>query len=128
LFERGFRRNREKPLAIEGDALPDPEGTAARFSLALAGGKIVRVGFQVSTCATLIAFCELLAEIAAGLTLAEAWRLAAPDLVVRLADVPPQKRHRAILAIAAFRAALLAARAGEGGSDATIQDNKEQTT
>ena len=33
LFERGFRRNRLAPLAVEGAPCTDAEGNVARFSL-----------------------------------------------------------------------------------------------
>ena len=67
LFERGFRRNRAAPLPIEGAQLTDAEGNGARFSIDIADGKIAGVGFRASSCATLIAYCEFIAEIVPGL-------------------------------------------------------------
>ena len=110
LFERGFRRNRAKPLAIEGSKCTDAEGNSARFSLELADGKLAAVGFRVTTCATLLAYCELVAEIAPGFGPEIAEGLSARDLVEAVPGVPELKRPRAVLAIAAFRAALAAAR------------------
>ena len=108
LFERGFRRNREAPLAIEGAATLDPDGNAARFSVDIAGGKLLAVNFRATTCATLIAYCELIAELVPGMPADMAEQLSARDLVEGLPGVPPLKHARASLAVDAFRAALAA--------------------
>jgi NifU-like protein involved in Fe-S cluster formation len=109
LFERGFRRNREAPHAIVGVLCTGAEDNTAAFSLDVAGGRIAAVGFRASCCATLIAYCEYVAEIAPGFGLSIARELTATNLVDSLPGVPALKRDRAVLAIAAFRAALLAA-------------------
>jgi NifU-like protein involved in Fe-S cluster formation len=106
LFERGFRRNRAAPLPIEGTPCTDSDGNSARFSIDVADGKIAGIGFRASSCATLIAYCELIAEIARGFRLEIARELTAANLVEALPGVPALKRHRAVLALAAFRAAL----------------------
>ena len=66
LFARGFRRRRDAPLAIEGDACSNDTGYFALFSLDIADGRIRTVGFRSSSCATLIAYCELIAETVPG--------------------------------------------------------------
>lgn len=109
LFSRGFRRNREAPLAIEGAPIADAEGQSASFSLALAGQTIAEIRFRATTCATLIAYCEYLAETLAGLTPSLALAFSSQDLAAAVPGVPAQKQVRAILAVAAFRAALAAA-------------------
>jgi hypothetical protein len=109
LFERGFRRNRAAPLPIEGAALTDADGNTARFSLDVTGGKIVRAAFRASSCATLIAYCECIAEAVPGFRLDIAQGLTPANLVEGLPGVPALKRGRAVLAVAAFRAALAAA-------------------
>lgn len=106
LFERGFRRLREVPHAIEGDACSDAEGNFAHFSLDFANGRIQRVGFRSSSCATLIAYCELIAEVAAGFSHAIAREMTAKEIVDALPGVPAYKHERATLAVAAFRSAL----------------------
>jgi NifU-like protein involved in Fe-S cluster formation len=118
LFERGFRRNRATPLPIEGVQLADAEGNAARFSLDVADGKVAGLGFRATTCATLIAYCELIAEIVAGFRLEIARELTAANLVDALPGVPALKRDRAMLAIAAFRAALITASSLEQTAEA----------
>lgn len=110
LFERGFRRNREAPRAIVGALCAGAEDNTAEFSLDVADdGRIAAVGFHASCCATLIAYCEYIAEIAPGFRPALARELTTASVVDGVPGVPALKRDRAVLAIAAFRAALLAA-------------------
>jgi NifU-like protein involved in Fe-S cluster formation len=106
LFERGFRRNRGTPLAIRGAKLRDDEGNHAEFSLDLADGRIGGIGFRATTCATLIAYCELIAETVPGFEIEIARTFSPQELADSLDGVPPLKRGRAVLAIRAFRAAL----------------------
>ena len=115
LFERGFRRNREPSLPIAGAECTGAGDNAVRFSLAVAGGKIAAINFRASCCATLIAYCEYIAEIAPEFSLAIAQALTPQNLVDALPGVPALKRDRAVLAIAAFRAALLAAHESQRG-------------
>jgi NifU-like protein involved in Fe-S cluster formation len=116
LFERGFRRNRAAPLPIEGVQCSDAEGNSARFSLDILDGNISDVGFHVSSCATLIAYCEYLAETVPGFRLEIANALTPSQLVESVPGVPAFKHNRAVLAIAAFRAALATAPEFQGGS------------
>jgi NifU-like protein involved in Fe-S cluster formation len=106
LFERGFRRNRNAPLLIEGAAFTDADGNTARFSVDVKGEAIAGVSFHASTCATLIAYCEYLAEVTPGFRLDIATAFTAASLVEALPGVPALKRTRAALAVAAFRATL----------------------
>src|SRR5262245_13354401 len=112
LFERGFRRNRAAPLPILGAELSDTEGNTARFSLAVTSERIVATNFRASSCATLIAYCEFIAELVPGSRLDIVAALTAADLVQAVPGVPALKRGRAVLAIAAFRAALARKRTG----------------
>ena len=109
LFEHGFRRNREPRRAIEGPTCTGAEDNAAAISLDAVDGRVSAVGFRASCCATLIAYCEYIAKIAPGFKLAIARELTATNLVESVPGVPALKRDRAVLAIAAFRAALLVA-------------------
>ena len=109
LFERGFRRNREAPLSITGPLCTGAEHNTVSFSLEVTDGRIGAVGFRVSCCATLIAYCEYIAGIVPGFRLGIASELTASDLAETVPGVPALKRDRAVLAIASFRAALSAA-------------------
>jgi NifU-like protein involved in Fe-S cluster formation len=115
LFDRGYRRNRLDPFPFEGAELRDANDLSARFSLDLANGVIKGIRFRVSTCITLIAYCELITELAAGKTAREAAALSEEELIAALPDVPAMKRNRASLAINAFRAALAAVFSFETG-------------
>ena len=106
LFERGFRRNRSAPLPIEGAAYTDSDGNTARFSVDVTDDTIAGLSFRASCCATLIAYCEYLAEVAPGFRLDIASAFTTASLIEALPGVPALKRARAVLAIAAFRAAL----------------------
>ena len=106
LFDRGRRRARQSPLAIEGDEHRDSNGLTARFSLAVEDGKIAKIGFRATTCITLMAYCELIAELATGEDIPQAARLSPADLISELPDVPALKRDRAPLVFAAFRDAV----------------------
>jgi NifU-like protein involved in Fe-S cluster formation len=107
LFERGYRRNRAEPLALEGETVADAEGNNARFSVDLDGGRLAEIRFRTSSCTTLIAYSEALAELLAGFDAAMAAQYAPQDLVAALPGVHPLKQNRAVLAVAALRAALL---------------------
>jgi len=109
LFERGFRRNRAAPFALEGDAIADAEGNSARFSLALEADRIAEIRFRASSCTTLIAYSEALNELLAGFRPDMAAQFTPQDLVAALPGVHPLKQNRAVLAVAALRAALLTA-------------------
>jgi NifU-like protein involved in Fe-S cluster formation len=118
LFERGFRRCREMPLALQGEAQTNAEGYSARFSLELAADRITQLHFQASPCATLIAYCELIAETLPGTRLDIARALTGADLVQKLPGVPAMKRDRAALAAAALHSALaIASLPRSGDSD-----------
>jgi NifU-like protein involved in Fe-S cluster formation len=118
LFDRGYRRNRKSPLAIEGTELRDLNGLLARFSLEVADGFIKAVNFRATTCITLLAYSELVAELTIGQRVHEAAKLSPAELVDALPDVPLLKRDRALLAVKAFRAALSAAPISQTGEAA----------
>jgi hypothetical protein len=118
LFERGLRRTRMPPLAIVGARCTGAEDNALSFSLDMIGGKITAAGFHASCCATLLAYCEYIAEIAPGLSVDLARAFTAQNLIACVPGVPAPKRDRAILAIAGFRAALMAAHPLQQGTTA----------
>jgi NifU-like protein involved in Fe-S cluster formation len=119
MFERGFRRNRAEPFALQGNAVADAEGNSARFSIALDGIKLAELRFRASSCTTLIAYSEALAELLPGLEMSLAAQFTPQELAAALPGVHPLKQNRAVLAVAALRAALLAAQSNslvsEGG-------------
>jgi NifU-like protein involved in Fe-S cluster formation len=113
LFERGYRRSREAPLPIQGEAVAGAEDNSARFSIEIADGKLAAARFRATACTTLIAYCEAIAELLPGFNLEIAGALTPKELVDALPGVPSLKQDRAVLAVAAFRAALQAARSDD---------------
>ncbi len=104
---RGLARRRLPPLPVGGDARVDREGRRVRFTLGVAEGVITAVAFEVTSCVTLIAYCERLAEIVTGLPLDRAGEHTdASVLAADLPQVPPYKRNLSQLAAAGLRSAL----------------------
>ncbi len=108
-FDRGVRRSRGRWLAISGRPCSDGNGLRLRFCLEVEDGVILDAAFEGTTCVTLIAYCEVLAEWVAGMPLADAIRISPRDLVRALPGVPPSKQDRAVLPIDALRSAIQAA-------------------
>jgi NifU-like protein involved in Fe-S cluster formation len=103
---RGFRRNGGPLLAIVGRVAHDEDGRTAQFSVEVEDGVIKAVSFNVSTCATLIAYCECAAEGITGATLSQAVVLIPEQVIVALKGIPPHKYDCARLATTALRAAV----------------------
>jgi len=112
-LDRGLRRNRAGLHDLRGEEHSDRNGLSASFSAEASGGAILAIGFKVSSCATLLAYSEMLAELASGKSLAAAQQITAADLVAALPEVPPLKRDRAILAAGAFGSLLQRVTTGE---------------
>jgi hypothetical protein len=112
-LDRGLRRNRAGLHDLRGAEHSDRNGLSASFSAEASGGAIRTVGFKVSSCATLLAYSEMLAELASGKSLAAAQEITAAHLVAALPEVPPLKRDRALLAVGAFGSLLQRVTTGE---------------
>jgi len=69
-------------------------------------GRIEAVDYRCTTCMTLVAMCEHVAEALCGATVDEALKLSAGDLLHWHPEVPPVRHSRANLAIAAAQLAL----------------------
>lgn len=110
LCDRGLRRSRLEPLALVGPILYGNDGLTAQFSLRFEGDAVTSIRFKASSCATLLAYCELIAELAVGRSIAECAQLSAGALVAALSDVPVFKRDRATLAVSTFHQALARAK------------------
>ncbi len=101
-FNRGLDRRRVPMLPVLGDRCTDDNGLQAQFSLELEDDVITEVVFRASLCSTLIAYCEMVAGWGTGATLARAIRISPGDVAGALREVPPGKRDRARLAMAAW--------------------------
>lgn len=103
-IERGLATRRAPPLAHEGPRV-DAAGLWAAFSLC-PDGQGLALRFRAAACTTLIAYCQALVELLADGDVADAAAVEPATLVAALPGVPPQRRDRAALAVAALRAAL----------------------
>src|SRR5271167_903828 len=103
---RGFRRNGGPLLAIVGRVARDGDGRTAQFSFELEDDVLKAVSFKVSTCATLIAYCEFVAECITGATLSQAVALTPEQVIAPLKGIPPHKHDCARFAITALRTAV----------------------
>lgn len=106
-LERGLRMRRAPPLPGTGEWVETPQGLRARFSLDINEDSIGEIRFESTPCATLVAYCQALAEHETGRPLMAAPSVTADGLVVLLEGVPALRRDRAILAVVALRAAIL---------------------
>ncbi len=105
-FDRGLARLRRPLLPISGNVFEDEGGLRVKFSLDLDGGVIRQVAFRATTCVTLVAYAELLAETVTGTDLRSAVRLRPEELAGALDGVPLVKRRRAALPVRALRSAI----------------------
>jgi hypothetical protein len=109
-IDRGLRRRRAPPLPVRGETRWADDGRFARFSLRMERDVIADVSFDASTCATLVAYCELAAERVAGLDLhAAVRRICARDLADAMTTVPVAKRGLALLVSQALMGAIVRA-------------------
>jgi hypothetical protein len=107
-FQNAFRRlpqRTESPVPL-GPLILGPGRLCAAFHVPHAAGRLERVAYRCTSCATLVALCEHLSELASGRTFAEARCLDASALLALHPEIPAGRRDRSALAVAAFRAAL----------------------
>ena len=69
------------------------------------GERITKADYRCTTCVTLVALCEHLAELAEGMRLSDAARYEPEVLIGKHPEIPPERRDRAGLAAEALRAA-----------------------
>ncbi len=108
-FNLGLQRGEHTALPIVGETVQGPVGLTVQYQLLVEQGVISRVSFKATTCVTLVAYCEMLAQWATGMALREAVCIRAEELAKSLAGAPTCKRDRAWLAIQAMRYAVVAA-------------------
>jgi hypothetical protein len=105
-FQRAFRRGAQTPAGPTGSLVHDNDGNCAVFWLEAPQGSISAACYRSTTCATLLAFCEHLAELAVGMPVEQALAFDADQLLALHPDVPKYKADRAKLASEAFRSAV----------------------
>lgn len=107
-FQQAYRRTLDPaaPLSLVAVqvALDDAEaGFAVRLG---SDGRVSSVDYRCTTCMTLLALCEHVAEELRGATLDEARSLRAEDLLRQHPEIPFSRQSRARLAVAAARTAM----------------------
>jgi hypothetical protein len=102
-FDLGLRRRGGPWLPVSGPICAGGNGLELQFCLDVADGTVRRVSFKVTTCITLVAYAEALAERVTGISLRDAIRVTPSDLVKSLSGVPSSKQDRAVLAIRALQ-------------------------
>lgn len=110
---QGFARA-PRSGAWKGSSVFGAGGNCASFQVELEAGRITRAVYRCTTCVTLVALCEHLAELAVGSSVEEAAAWEAQLLLRRHPEVPRERRDRAELAVRALRAALRSAAGGMG--------------
>ncbi|MGA7462968.1 MAG: iron-sulfur cluster assembly scaffold protein [Candidatus Korobacteraceae bacterium] len=110
---RGFRRNHTPSLPVVGRAAHDGAGHTVLFSIDVRQGVLNAVSFSASSCPTLIAYSEYVAEHVIGTKLVDAMALTPKDVIASLKGIPPYKCDRARLAVTGLRLVVKAALNGE---------------
>lgn len=105
-FQRGLRTRRQPPLPHVGERVARADGLWACFSFARSGGVLTAVRFECSSCTTLVAYCQALCELIPGADAGAESALDPRELIRCLPGVPGSRQDRAVLALAALRAAL----------------------
>lgn len=104
-FQQAYRR--QLPPLSSPLRFINEDGLQAAFAISICGvGRIERVDYRCTTCVTLVALCEHVAEQLSGATLQEARALDAGQLLKLHPEIPAGRRSRAHLALNAARAAL----------------------
>ena len=107
LFEAALRRPHSMKTASHvGQAADEGERLQVVMGLEVRNGAVAEADYKATTCATLLAYCELLTRMVKGRTVAEAARVRAENLIERVRGVPPYRHSRAALAVRALQAAL----------------------
>jgi hypothetical protein len=103
-FQQACRR--ETPPADPQRWVSQDDATAGFHLDVGKHGRIELAEYRCTTCMTLVAMCEHVAERLRGATLEQARSFSALDLLNQHPEVPPMRRSRAYLAVAAAHAAL----------------------
>jgi NifU-like protein involved in Fe-S cluster formation len=100
------RREARQLATPAGEICRALDGAEVQFAVALDAGNVADVRYRASSCATLIAYAELLGDLVVGAPVAEAMRLSPDRLAEALPGVPGQRQDRAALVVRAWWSAL----------------------
>jgi NifU-like protein involved in Fe-S cluster formation len=102
-FERACRRSLE-PVA--GEPIIADDGNCAVFSVGITAGRVTAVSYKCTSCTTLIALCEHLAEFVIGLDTDAVLEMQPETLLELHPDIPQAKRPTSALALRALQSAV----------------------
>jgi len=105
-FQQALRNSSNVLTDLQSVLVSDENGNCAAFEVNQCEGKVTRVRFKCTTCMTLVALCEHIAELAQGNSIAEAWEIDCKMLLQLHPEVPARLRNRADLASKAFHGAI----------------------
>lgn len=105
-FQRACRRDSDRFCGISGEQCFDSDGNSAEFRLDARDGRIRSAQYRCTTCVTLVALCEHLAEVLTGSALDEASSWTPERLLALHPEIPAMRRDRATLAVMAVQSAL----------------------
>ena len=111
--QRASRRGVQARAGAGGNLILDADGNCAVFWLQAPDGLVATAQYRCTSCATLLAFCEHLSELAVGMPVEQAIEYGSDDLLALHPDVPKYKADRATLASEAFRSAAHKIKQGE---------------
>lgn len=118
-FHQALRHLREQTLPVQGELTEGNEGLLAQFLLDVRQDQISAVSYKCTTCVTLVAYCELLAEAVKDISLREVMLIKPIDLIAALPGVPSYRYDRAYLAVGALHSAVSKARQWQQGPQAS---------
>jgi hypothetical protein len=105
LVQRAMRRPRD-PLPDPGPLVTDDDRACVRFALEWSNHFVAGVRYRSSTCATLLAYCELACELISGKSREDLASLRALDLQALLPEVPAARRCRSELVVRAIQSSV----------------------
>jgi hypothetical protein len=114
-FQRACTRRPEQFRGIAGEKCTDAYGNSVVFALEPASSdRIATARYRCTTCFTLVALCERLAEELTSSSLADARLWTAERLLSLHPEVPAVRHDRAMLAVTAVQSAVRKYTEGDG--------------
>lgn len=105
LVQRAMRRPRTV-LPNPGPLITDRDRACVRFSLEWDADVLVRVRYQSSTCAALLAYCEAVCDFLPGNSREALASFSAADLRLLLPEIAAARHARADLIVRAIQSAI----------------------
>ena len=105
-FQRACQRDLRRLLGLPGNKITDDDGNSVIVWLRCEHGIVVSAQYKCTTCFTLVALCEHMADLLPGMSLETAGTFPAEQLLSLHPEIPGIRSDRARLVIGAVRSAL----------------------